>query len=48
MSIIEQHLRFVEKRENHAMCGALLTTATGDLLVEDPRACGWASPRRAG
>ena len=29
VSIIKQHLRFFEKRENHAMYGALLTAAMG-------------------
>ena len=29
VSVIKQHLRFFEKRDNHAMYGALLTAATG-------------------
>ena len=39
VSIIKQHLRFSEKRENHAMYGA--------LLAADAGAC-WSMPRVAG
>ena len=45
VSIIKQHLRFFEKRENHGMYGAMLTAATAACW---PKTGSWSFPRRAG